>query len=231
MPPERTYVSIGNLDRRMYRTSQRRFGMMIPGTAVIGISLGGLLDGTTALGVVTNANDADGRAKNFLSAGGGANQCGLDGAIYAITQTRWNARLWMRFKLNQIVTQRFWAGLFSASPLGADSLVAGAIQSVGLRASTTAAIANFVAYSSSAVAENISNFPVAVPADAAVHDLIITIKNAGAGVTIQLDNQAVSFLANLPAIAQDMGFCLAIQEQAIVAKNMRIYYAEIETDR
>ena len=231
MPPERNYVSIGNLDRRMYRTSQRRFGMIIPGTTAVGISMGGLLDVTTALGVVTNANDVDGRAKNFVSAATGASQCGFDGAVYAITQTRWNARLWMRFKLAQIVTQRFWAGLFSASPLGADSCVAAGTQSIGLRASTTAAITNFVAYTSSAAAENISNFAIPVPVDIVVHDLIITIKNAGAGVTIQLDNQAVSFVANLPAVAQDMGFCLAIQEQAVVAKNMRIYYAEIETDR
>ena len=221
---------VGDPNERNYKMSVKRTGCFSPQSDNLFTIGNGLLSNPTSIGVMASGNDADGRCIAHTSAGGGANQCGIISPFFTITRTGWNPVFTATFKLAQVVTQRFWVGLVSASPLGNDSLI-GVAQSVGIRASTTAAITNFVAYSSSAAAENISNFAVAVPADVAVHTVTITVKNAGAGVTIQLDNQMVSFLANLPAIVTDLGFCVAVQEQAIVAKVIRLYGGNFEADR
>lgn len=220
----------GNVDTRIPKLVVKMFGGLTPGS--LGFSEVALFNGGTLLGAYGNANDVDGRAGQCTSAGGGANQCGFD-SIYAITQTRWNPYVSGKFKLGQIVTQRFWVGLFSATPTAVDSPAGGAIEAVGIRCSTTAANTNFVAYSSNGVAgtENIQNFAVPVAADILIHTFSIEVGNAGAGVTITLDNQSVSFLANLPTVNVNMGVVFNITEAAAAVKTIRIYNAYLDANR
>jgi hypothetical protein len=215
-----------------YKVNIKRPGIIMPDQAGILVG-GGLLSGITLLGAGANANDADGRAISETSAGGGANQCGIIPALYVNTRTAWNPVIWGRFKLSQVITQRFWVGLFNASPMAIDVPGAGGLDCVGIRQSTGVANTNFVAVTSNGATglTNVSDFPVAVPADALVHNFKIEVKNAGAGVTITLDNQSVSFLTNLPVVATDQGLVFAINELAVAVKVFRVYYGYIEADR
>jgi len=232
-PPEREYVSIGNLDRKMDKDYLVQHGYLTPNMIPANVGYGGVLAGTNDVLVgpqtIANGDDADGRAKSFTSFGGAGDQAGIDGGVgpvYNMTQTRWNPFVAVRFKLAQIVTQRFWFGLFAASPLGADVNIEG----VGIRASTVPAITNFAAYSSDGVIDNIQNFPVAVAQNALVHWAIITFKNAGLGVSIQLDNQKVDFTTRLPAVITPLAMTLAVQATGIAVKVLRIYRGYVEHD-
>lgn len=220
----------GNVNTRIPKPRTAMIGLLTPGS--VGFSEAGLFNASVLFGVYANANDGDGRAGQCTSAGGGANQAGFE-SIFVQTRTGWNPYLYGKFKLGQIVTQRFWVGLFSATPTAVDSPAGAAIEAVGIRCSTTAANTNFVAYSSNGVGgtENIQNFAVPVPADILIHTFSIEFKNAGAGVTITLDNQSVSFLANLPTIGVNMGVCLNITETAVAVKTLRIYNTYLEADR
>lgn len=220
---------VGKLDTRIPKPTTKNTGLLQPGQAAL--SMLGLMNGGTELGTYTNGNDVDGRAAVLTSAGGGANQAGYEAAAFVMSQSRWNPEVVGKFKLGQIVTQRLWIGLWSASPLGTDTPETGAIQGVGIRCSLSAANTNFVAYTSSGAVANLQDFATAVPVDNAIHTFSIEFGNAGAGVTITLDNQSLSFLTRLPTITQDLGLTFALEETAAAAKVIRIYYGYIEANR
>lgn len=228
---------IGDIGSRIPKPGVRVSGRLVPGQTVLDGE--GLIVNGGVVGVETDANDADGRNINIASAGGIGNRCGYISTWFTATESRYNPYFSGKFKLGQIVTQRFWAGLFNADPMALDLPGSvGAISSLGIRCSTTAPNTNFVAYTSTGMPlENLQDFPVPVPADTLLHTFAIEVKNAGRGVTITLDNQSVSFVmpavgwGGLPPITFDLGFAFAISATAAVVKNLQLYNAYVEADR
>lgn len=229
MAKQRLFQRFGGDLTRVPKMTVAQTGFILPGQ--IGAMnydgvVAGALDALPAA-VAATGDDADGKCISYTSAAGGANLAGINGgvgALYTMTRPSWNPFIAVRFKLSQIVTQRFWLGLFSVSPVAGDVPVS----CVGIRASTVPANTNFVAYSSDAALNNIQDFPTAVPRDTAVHWAFITYKNNGAGVSIQLDNQKVDFLTRLPAIATPLSLSVVVEETAMVAKVLRIYRGYVE---
>ena len=228
-PPARKWASIEDANLRIekeYLVQHGYYAPSVTGVASYVLLMNGANDALAGV-AIANGDDADGRALSFTSAATGASLSGINGgvgAIYNMTRPQWNPFIAFRFKLSQIVTQRFWFGLFSVSPVGGDVPVS----CVGIRASTAAANTNFVAYSSDAALNNIQAFPTAVPQDTAVHWAFITFKNAGLGVSIQLDNQKVDFTTRLPAVATPLAVSLVVEETAAAAKVLRIYRGYVE---
>lgn len=230
--PARQFVSIEDGSIRVEKEYLIQHGYISPAMPVVLVNYGGIMAGANdalAASAITNGDDADGRCKAFTSAAGGAQTAGIDGgvgALYNMTRPQWNPFVAVRFKLSQIVTQRFWLGLFSVSPVTSDVPVS----CVGIRASTVAANTNFVAYSSDAAVNNIQAFPTAVPQDVLVHTAFITFKNNGLGCTIQLDNQKVDFTTRLPAVATPLALSIVVEEAAAFAKVIRVYRGYVAHD-
>lgn len=229
---------VGDLKTRVPKPSVNQVGAIVPGQTAF--AMGGLSAFGTTLGAPTDFNDADGRALNLATAGGIGNQAGYISALLPAAgevESRWNPYLAGKFKIvAPVVAFRFWVGMFNASPAAVDSPAVGFLDALAIRCSTTAANPNFVAVTGNGAlaTENISDFPVpVVPVVNALHTFSIEVKNAGQGVTISLDNQAVSFLTNLPALGAGtgLGVYFGITGLAAAVYNFRFYYCYLETDR
>lgn len=235
MPKKRLFNEfIGDLETRVPNPSVKQVGAIIPGQTAF--STAGLLAPGVALNPVVDFNDANGRALNCPTVGGAGTQGGYGPAAYVITQSRWNPYLSGKFQIvAPFATFRFWVGLFSVTPTAVDSPAGAGTDALAIRCSSSAANTDIVAYTSNGAlaTENIADFavPVVFPIADVIHTFSIEVKNAGAGVTITLDTQSVSFLTNLPVIATDLGVYFAITSLAAPVNNFRFYNCYFEADR
>ena len=227
---------VGDIETRVPKPYIKQVGAIIPGQTAFATA--GLLAPGVALNPVVDLNDAGGRALNCPTAGGAGTQGGYAPAAYVVTQSRWNPYLSGKFQIvAPFVTFRFWAGLFSGNPTAVDSPAAAGTDAIAIRCSSSAANTNIVAYTSNGAfgTQNIADFAVPVLFPVAgglnIHTFSIEVGNAGAGVTITLDTQSVSFLTNLPVIATDLGVYFGITSLGVPVNNFRFYNCYFEADR
>jgi hypothetical protein len=187
-----------------------------------------LFSGIFGIGNISNANDADGRAKNYATGPTTSQDAGnvTWGGEYVLTQPRYNPILTCKFKLSDTTNLRFMCGWQSDYALGSDD--PNNLSCILLRASTSAPNTNFVAYvSNGAGASTILDFPVPVPIDTNLHILEIAISGDGASVRFTIDGQSLIIATTLPGIEQNLGFECRIKTLEDAVKSFRYYSAQL----
>lgn len=188
----------------------------------------GIPQGTVSGTFQTASLDSDGAFRTLRSAATLNNDAGYSSTGTPVLRRSFNFDITFKFKPVSTAVRRVWVGVFSNSPMGADTN--SSLLYVGLRLSTAPANTNYVVMNSDGSSEA---SPVQVAAsDANAHTFRVVADDANSRIGYSFDGAAITWLtSSIPASNTDLQvFCLMRTLEG-VAKDMNFYWIDGWSDK